>query len=269
MESLDMSEFGKNWQVPHFSAKIIRPKSSRYCLVIPVINEGDRIQKELMQIQKACITEGLDVIIADGGSTDGSLELAFLESIGVSALLTKKDTGRLSAQLRMAYAWVLLQGYEGIVTIDGNGKDSIASIPLFTRALDEGIDYAQASRFIRGGRNENAPWIRILAIRLLHAPLTSLAARKWLTDTTQGFRAYSRRYLLDEQVQPFRNCFQEYELLAYLAVRATQLGYKAVEIPTTRTYPKDEIIPTKINSFRGYLNLFSTLIATCLGKFNP
>lgn len=264
-----MGELENNWQIPRFSEKTIRPKSSRYCLVIPVVNEGERIQKELIQIQKAGIADLLDIIIADGGSSDGSLELTFLESVGVYALLTKQDAGRLSAQLRMAYAWALRQGYEGIVTIDGNGKDSIESIPLFTRALDEGIDYAQASRFIRGGQNQNAPWIRILAIRLLHAPLTSLAAHKWITDTTQGFRAYSRRYLLDEQVQPFRNCFQEYELLAYLAVRATQLGYKAIEIPTTRTYPKDEVVPTKINSFRGYMNLFNTLIATCVGKFNP
>ncbi len=264
-----MSQFPADWSVPRFSEDILKEKSTRYCLVIPVINEGERIRDELQQIRETGAAEGLDVVIADGGSTDGSLERSFLESVGVAALLTKRDTGRLSAQLRMAYAWTLQQGYEGIVTIDGNGKDSVESIPLFVRALDEGIDYAQASRFIRGGKNNNAPLVRILAIRLLHAPLTSLAARKWLTDTTQGFRSYSRRYLLDEQVKPFRSCFQDYELLAYLAVRATQLGYTAVEIPTTRTYPTDGAIPTKINTLRGCADLLNTLLAACLGKFNP
>jgi hypothetical protein len=264
-----MSEFPVDWSVPCFSVDVIKQKSTRYCLVIPVINEGGRIRDELRLIWKTGAAENLDVVIADGGSTDGALEGSFLESVGVSALLTKKDTGRLSAQLRMAYAWALQQGYEGIVTIDGNGKDSVESIPLFVRALNEGIDYAQASRFIRGGQNYNAPRIRVLAIRLLHAPLTSLAAREWFTDTTQGFRAYSRRYLLDERVKPFRSCFQDYEILAYLAIRATQLGYKAVEIPTTRTYPINGAIPTKINTLRGYANLFNTLLAACLGKFNP
>ena len=264
-----MSMFSVDWSVPCFSAEVIKPKSKRYCLVIPVINEGRRIHDELRQIWDTGAAEGLDVVIADGGSTDGSLERSFLESVGVAALLTKKDAGRLSAQLRMAYAWALQQGYEGIVTIDGNGKDSVQSIPLFARALDEGVDYAQASRFIPGGRNINAPQIRVLAIRLLHAPLTSLAARKWFTDSTQGFRAYSRRYLLDERVKPFRSCFQNYEILAYLAIRATQLGYKAVEIPTTRTYPTDGAIPTKINTLRGCADLFTTLLAACLGKFNP
>lgn len=264
-----MSEFPTDWSVPRFSAEVIKQKSTRYCLVIPVINEGERIRGELLEIHETGAADWLDVVIADGGSTDGSLNQAFLESVGVTALLTKADTGRLSAQLRMAYAWALQQGYEGIVTIDGNGKDSVESNSHFVRALDEGVDYAQASRFIRGGRNINAPLVRVLAIRLLHAPLTSLAARKWFTDTTQGFRAYSRRYLLDERVKPFRSCFQDYELLAYLAVRATQLGYTAVEIPTMRTYPGDGAIPTKINTLRGCVDLLNTLLAACLGKFNP
>ena len=68
------------------------------------------------------------------------------------ALLTKTGPGKLSAQLRMGYAYALDQGYEGVVTIDGNGKDSVEAIPLFVEALDEGIDYAQASRFVTGGR---------------------------------------------------------------------------------------------------------------------
>lgn len=63
----------------------------------------------------------------------------------------------------------------------------------------------QASRFIQGGTAENTPKIRDFAIRYIHAPMLSLfSGFKW-TDTTQGFRAYSRKVLLDPKVAPFRD----------------------------------------------------------------
>lgn len=266
---LAVNNFPPAWQVPHFTQAVYREKAHPYCLIIPVYNEGERIRRQLEKTSALGIDRAVDVIIADGGSTDGALEEDFLRNNAVSALLVKQDRGRLSAQLRMAYAWALARGYEGIVTIDGNNKDSVESIPLFCQALDAGVDYAQASRFIKGGRNINTPLSRMLAIRLIHAPVISLAARHWFTDTTQGFRAYSRRYLMDERVQPFRECFMDYELLAYLSARATRLGFRAMEIPTTRTYPPDGNVPTKISSFNGHINLVKVLYHTLTGHYNP
>ena len=264
-----MTPVPQHWQIPAFTETVLHETRTPYCLVIPVINEGERIRDELRQIHHTGVSGQMDVILADGGSTDGSLDLAFLKSVGVSALLTKTGPGRLSAQLRMGYAWALARGYEGIVTIDGNGKDSVDSIPLFVEGLNNGVDYVQASRFITGGNDVNAPLMRVLAIRLIHAPCISLAARHWFTDTTQGFRAYSRRYLLDERVQPFRDCFQRYELLAYLSVRATQIGYKVQEVPTTRSYPATGTLPTKISPVHGSVELLRTLFSACLGNYNP
>ncbi|TKT83030.1 glycosyltransferase family 2 protein [Aquamicrobium sp. LC103] len=251
------------------SVSALAPRRSRYALVVPVINEGDRIRRQLAETFKQGHADLCDVLVADGGSTDGSLDSEFLESVNVRALLTKTGPGKLSAQLRCAYAYALEEGYQGIITIDGNGKDSVESIPAFVAALDEGIDYAQASRFIRGGRGINTPLSRLLAIRLLHAPVLSLAGRRWLTDTTQGFRAYSARYLLDARVQPFRDVFMRYELLAYLTARAGQLGYRVREIPTTRSYPAHEPAPTKIGGFKAHLDLVSVLWKTLKGEFHP
>lgn len=258
-----------NWCIPIFEETIFRERSSKYVLVIPVINEGRRIRKQLEHIHNLNIFSIVDVVLADGGSTDGSLDEAFMKQCAVRALLVKHDTGKLSAQLRMGYSWALAQGYEGIITIDGNGKDSVESIPLFVEKLQQGVDYAQASRFIKGGKSINTPFVRTAAIRLIHAPLISLAARHWLTDTTQGFRGYSSRYLLDERVQPFRECFMDYELLAYLSVRAPQLGYKVVEVPTIRTYPEHDIIPTKISPVRGSSSLLFVLFKTYLRHYHP
>lgn len=65
----------------------------------------------------------------------------------------------------------------------------------------------QASRYLPGGVSENTPALRDLAIRWIHAPALSLASGFHWTDTTQGFRAYRRRVLLDPRVAPFRDLF--------------------------------------------------------------
>ncbi|WP_306250396.1 glycosyltransferase family 2 protein [Parvularcula sp. IMCC14364] len=259
----------RNWDVPAFSVNHLSTRRNKYSLVIPVINEGERIRNQLQATHDLGLSSKVDTIIADGGSTDGSLEPAFLESVNVRSVITKTGPGKLSAQLRCGYAVSLIDGYDGIITIDGNGKDSVESIADFITALEGGVDYAQASRFVPGGRSENTPLSRLLAIRLLHAPMLSLAARRWFSDTTQGFRAYSARYLLDERVQPFRDIFVKYELLAYLTVRASQLGLRTSEVPTARLYPAHEKIPTKISGAGAHMDLVSVLFSTLKGDYHP
>lgn len=257
-----------HWQVPAMQTVYWQGRQHRHCVVIPVINEGERIARLLRRMQERQLPALADILVVDGGSVDGSLVPAALQRAGVRGLLLKTGPGRLSAQLRCAYAFALEQGYEGIVTIDGNDKDDPEAIPRFLAALDEGFDFVQASRFIPGGQAQNTPRSRELAIRCLHAPLLSLASGFRWTDTTQGFRAYSRRMLLDPRVAPFRDCFASYELLAYLSYRVPGLGYACRELPTARRYPPGEV-PTKISGLRGNLALLKILCLSCLGRFNP
>ena len=257
-----------NWQVPHYENLYWRGKSHDYCVAIPVINEGNRILNLLKRMQAINIASIADIIIVDGGSEDGSIDLSVLKLMDVSGLLLKVAPGKLGSQLRCAYAYALEQGYLGVITIDGNDKDDPKAIPSFIKELRKGTDFVQASRFIKGGLAENTPKSRDLAIRFIHAPLLSLASGfKW-TDTTQGFRAYSRKMLLDPQVEPFRDVFINYELLAYLSYRAPRLQYKCVELPTKRSYPQGKM-PTKISMFKGNWHILTTLIKACLGCYNP
>lgn len=266
---IDISqEIRSSWQVPAFKVQLTSESRNPWCVVIPVINEGARIRNLLDRIAALGIPGTADVIIVDGGSTDGSLDLEFLKSKGVQTLLLKTGPGKLSAQLRCAYAFALDQGYEGIVTIDGNDKDDPDAIPRFIEALKGGVDFVQASRYLSGGIAENTPKSRDLAIRLIHAPMLSLFSGFHWTDTTQGFRAYSRKMLLDPRVAPFRDVFNTYELLAYLSYRAPKLGYRCLELATTRRYPKGEV-PTKISSVRGNLSVLQVLFKACFGAYNP
>jgi hypothetical protein len=212
---------------------------------------------------------GLDVLIADGGSTDGSLDEELLRAVDVRALLTKTGPGRLSAQMRMVMAWALEQGYEALIFVDGNDKDDTSALPRFARELETGADHVQGSRYVPGGRGENTPFTRHLAVRLLHAPLISLAARFRYTDTTNGFRAYSRRFLLDPRVQPFRDVFRAYELHYYLAIRAPRLGFDVREIPVVRVYPARGSTPTKISPLLGNWRVLRTLLRAVLVGYGP
>lgn len=253
-------------QVPVHDVVELAEKHSDICIVVPVINEGDRIRKQLKRMSS--LEHGLDTVIADGGSTDGSVDVDVLGGLGVRTLLTKKGTGRLSAQLRMAFAYALQQGYTGVITIDGNGKDGVEAIPRFASALRDGFDFVQGSRFAVGGTARNTPLSRLLAIKLVHVPLTRISARQRYTDTTNGFRGHSARLLSDPRVSVFRDVFATYELLAYLPIRAAQLDLRVTELPVRRIYPEGAV-PTKIHSLSGHASLLAILARAVLGAYNP
>jgi len=247
------------WEFPGFNLLELSKKKHKYAVCVFVINEGKRVQKQLEQMRK--YTNEIDVVVADGGSTDGSLEKDFLKKANVRALLTKTGKGKLSAQMRMAMAWCLAEGYDGVVVVDGNGKDDISAIPNFIKLLDEGYDHIQGSRFIPGGKAINTPLERHLAVHFIHAPLLSLAARHHHTDTTNGFRAYSKALLTDPEIAVFRDIFQTYELHYHLAVESARSPkkYKLTETPVTREYPKKGKTPTKISPIKGNLHVLGIL----------
>lgn len=257
------------WQVPAYDTSFWIGPRHPWCVVIPVINEGKRLGTLLDRMATLEIESLADILIIDGGSNDGSLDADALRGQSVRGFLVKTGPGKLSAQLRCAYAFALEQGYVGIITIDGNNKDDPEAIPRFIEALQDGVDFVQASRYLPGGVAENTPRIRDFAIRGVHAPLLSLFSGFHWTDTTQGYRGYSRRLLLDPHVVPFRDVFSAYELLAYMSYRAPRLGYRCLELPTARRYPANGQVPSKISSIRGNLMVMRTLLAACLGAYDP
>jgi len=255
--------------VPRFDCYEYNAKSKDYVVLIPIINEGDRIIKELERAKENRVSDFADIVICDGGSSDGCTEENRLQALDVNSLLVKKDTGKQGAQLRMGIWWAIQRGYKGIVTIDGNNKDSIEDVPLFIDKLKEGYDFIQGSRFVKGGKAINTPFIRHISVKLIHAPIISLTARRRYTDTTNAYRAYSVKYLTDERVKPLRDIFVTYELLAYLSVRADQIGLKTCEIPVTRAYPAKGKTPTKISFFKGNSELMKILFKNLFGAYNP
>ncbi len=257
-------------EIPVYKEQIYFDKKNKYCLLIPLYNEKERYRRQVKHMQRGNVFKKVDVVICDGNSNDGLTDGDFLRSSGHRAVLVRKGKGRYSTDLQMGYAWALSQGYEGMISVDGNNKDDVSNgIDLFISKLEEGYGYVQGSRFIKGGRGIRTPLSRYLAMKLITQPVMTYCAGFKLTDTANGFKAYSREFLQDQDVQPFRNIFYGYELIYYLPVKACRLGYKVTEVPVTRIYPKNGEVPTKVGGMKGNLYILSILWKMIWKRYEP
>lgn len=254
-------------KIPTYIISSYKEKKTDYCIGIPVLNEGARIIKQLEEMNKSKIHEIADIIIFDGNSTDGALTDQFLKSVNVRTLLTKTGPGAQGAQFRMGFDYILNQEYKGIITIDGNNKDSIEEIPQFISLLENGYDFIQGSRFAEGGQAINTPLSRLYALKFIHAPWISALSGFKYTDTTSAYRGIASRVLKDKKLNIFRNIFSSYELLFYMSAKIPKYGYKTIEIGVTRQYPKNTKTPTKISMW-GNVNIILTLLKLTLGFYD-
>ncbi len=242
-------------------------KSSDTALVIPVYNESDRIYKQLSKLER--VPNNIDIIIVDGNSTDGCLDFLELEKKTVNTLLINDGEKGLSRQLQIAFQFCIQNEYQYVITMDGNNKDEPEGLLGIQMALKEGFDFVQGSRFVSGGVAINTPFSRLIGLRFIHAPVTSAAAMHWFTDSTNGFRGHSVQLLADGNMSILRDVFRSYELLAYIPIRASRLGYSVKESPVTRAYPSAGETPTKIKGIRGNLRMLLILFRAAFGRYNP
>jgi len=245
-----------------------KKKRNNYLLVIPNLNEGPELKKLIKKIFFYKINNLVDILVVDGGSNDNSINLSFLKKNIRTFIFIKNNTG-LSKQLQYAYSFSKKNNYFATITIDGNGKDDPRRIVDFIKKINDGYDFVQGSRFVKGGKELYTPLLRIFAIKFIHAPILSFfSGFKW-TDTTQGFRCYKNTLFKNNNLDIFRNIFHKYDLLAYLNYKAPRLGYSCVEIPTNRIYKKNiGAQNSKIKGVFGYWDIFKTLLKVCLGFFD-
>ncbi len=255
--------------VPDYDCFEFSAKRSDFCLLIPIINEKSNITTQLKRAADNGIPELLDIIICDGGSSDGSTDHAMLRRYSVNTLLIKKGEGKQGAQLRTGLHLAMQRRYKGVLTIDGNNKDSIEHCGRIVERLRQGYDFVQGSRYLPGGVAENTPLLRHIAVTVIHAPVISLTAGERFTDTTNNFRGYSMHYLTHPSVKPLRKVFYGYELLAYLSTRASQLKLHCCEVPVERRYPKTGKVPTKISPIKGNIELMRILFLNAMGRYKP
>jgi dolichol-phosphate mannosyltransferase len=252
--------------IPASEIHIFHERRTPYALVVGVYNEGDKFTRQLDALQRW--RGKVDIIIADGGSTDGATAQEALRH-KVRTLIVNTDAQRgLSVQYRSALHFALSQDYQGVIMMDGNGKDGVDALPLFIEKLEQGVDFIQGSRFMPGGQHEHTPLDRVLGIRFVFNPIMNCGSKFHYTDAMNGFKGCSRRFLLDPRVQPFRSVFVRYNLQYYLNYSAPRLGFKVVEVPVLRRYTTEKMPQSKIIGLRARLKIMGELLNTVSGRYN-
>ena len=232
-----------------------------YFLVINVYNEGKRLHKFLTEIKKNKI---FGVLIADSPSNDGSTKPEVLLNYNVDILISMKERSDHTITLLAVSDFLIKKNFKGIIIVDGNGKDSPKFTDDFILKLENGYDYIQGSRYLKKGMAINTPMTRNLLIKYFHAPLTSIACRKKFTDTTNGFRAISSKFLKENYNFILKQNLKYYEFYFYTCFLACRKKYKICEIPVKREYDKNFLV-TKINSLNLYWQMLKPPLFQAIG----
>ena len=190
-------------------------------IVIAAYNESNRLATTLKSIGNHAW-----IVVVDDGSRDDTFKVAC--SFPVWVLRHSINCGQ-GAALQTGIDFALSQGADAVITFDADGQHDPADLPQMLQPVLSGqADVALGSRFL--GRTANAPWTRrvLLQAAILFTRMTNGLK---LTDTHNGFRAFSRRAAQTIRIRQPRMAHAS-EILDQIAKH--RLSY--VEVPVTIRY---------------------------------
>ena len=155
-------------------------------IIIPAYNEEENIADVIKGAIK--YLPAAKILVVDDGSTDATGTIA--RNMGAVVITHPRNLG-VGAALRRGYIYAIENHFDRILQIDGDGQHDPKYLPLLLRELAN-ADVVIGSRFLPGSFAYPIPLCRRIGMLLF-----SFIARKKtgisLTDTTSGYRAYSRR----------------------------------------------------------------------------
>src|SRR6185436_12406569 len=147
-------------------------------------NEGEKIKRTLARHPA---DRSYDLLVHDDGSTDGALDGTAPEII----VLRNPTNQGIGSAMKRVFQYALDHGYDVLVIHAGNDKDNPREIPALLAPLEQdAADFVQGSRYLGGGGYGNMPAYRVIGTRMIHPLIFSIAARKRVTESTNGFREF-------------------------------------------------------------------------------
>jgi glycosyltransferase involved in cell wall biosynthesis len=214
-------------------------------ILMPCLNEAETLEACIVKAKSYLERAGIDgeVLISDNGSTDGSQAIA--ERLGA----------RVVAAPQRGYGAALgagIQAAKGRYIIMGDSDDSydFSQLDLFVAALRQGSDLVMGNRF-KGGIAKNAmpPLHRYLGNPVL-STVGRVLYRTPVGDFHCGLRGFSRAAILGLKLNT-----PGMEFASEMVIKATLLGLKITEVPTTLS-PDGRSRPPHLRSWRdGWLHL--------------
>jgi dolichol-phosphate mannosyltransferase len=233
----------------------------KYLLVIFCYNEKGKVDKVVKRFNDYAL---YDVLIIDDGSTDGFED--DLKDVNLKFTILKNETNRGAGySVRKVLYYAKERGYAAVLLVAGNNKDSPEDVDKLVKAIDEGNDYVQGSRYLQGGSFGNMPFYRLIATKHIHPFLFLLATGRRMSETSNGFRAIRLSVIDDERIDLNQDWLDRYELETYLLYKVIKFGYKIKEVPVTKIYPPKRIGYSKVKPITGWWSILRPLLFLSLG----
>jgi len=193
---------------------------ARVLLIIPAHDEEQSLPRTLTEVRASA--PGMDLVVIDDGSRDATAEVARQHGVAVVRHAINLGVG---GALQTGFRFAVQRGYSIGVQLDADGQHDPADLTrLLEPVLAGTCDVAIGSRY-RLPTGYRAPLSRRLGMRLFSG-VVQLATGQPITDTTSGFRAYSRRVMEVCQFDLPQD-FPDAPLLIALARR----GFRLREVP--------------------------------------
>ena len=197
-------------------------------VLVPAFNEEQNIEKTIRSIPKNII--GIDevkVLVVDDGSTDKTMDKAM--NGGAYRVVSHSTNTGVGAAFMTGIRNAISMNADILVAVDADSQFDSNQIPeLISPILNNQADVVIGSRF-KEGRPKKIPGIKYLGNKIFTRIVSSLVQQKF-TDTQTGFRAYSKRALLNISV--VNDFTYTQEVLIDLKFKGLQI----TEVPISVTY---------------------------------
>jgi glycosyltransferase involved in cell wall biosynthesis len=152
-------------------------------LIAATLNEIEAVQVVLPQIDKSWVDE---IIITDGGSTDGTVEYCKKHGYTVVQQKGKGYGSAIQEAVKVAKGDIIIE-----FPPDGNSLPE--KIPEAVAAIENGHDFVIVSRYKDGAKSYDDDFMTSIGNKLFTA-LTNLLFGTSYTDVLVGYRAYRKEY---------------------------------------------------------------------------
>lgn len=194
----------------------------KICVVIPCYNVAYALDDILAQLR----LDPVDVVVVDDGSTDATSETALTHKVKV--IKNNHNLGK-GASLRRGFAYALSQGYEAVITMDGDGQHLPSDIKCFLKA-ESSTPEADMIIGSRMAHPMGMPWLRRLT-NIVMSGLISRMCGQNIPDTQNGFRLIRSRLLGRLELHS-----NKFEIETEIILKAAAYGVKITSIPIASVY---------------------------------